>query len=106
LRLSERDSGALLARVLPVEVAHWGTRIPLVRERTNTRGLAIDGGAALRLTKVETVSYSGYVYNMHVEEDESYVVGGLAVHNCWMAREAARQVKPKAQTGRLDFLSR
>lgn len=28
-------------------------------------------------------SYTGPVYNLEVEEDHSYVVEGIAVHNCW-----------------------
>jgi hypothetical protein len=36
------------------------------------------------------VSYDGFVYNLHVEHDESFVVGGIAVHNSWFAREASR----------------
>jgi hypothetical protein len=27
--------------------------------------------------------YSGLVYNLEVEDDHSYVVEGVAVHNCW-----------------------
>lgn len=30
-----------------------------------------------------TREYSGTVYNLEVEEDHSYVVEGVAVHNCW-----------------------
>jgi len=46
-----------------------------------------------RVAANETRAYDGRVYNLHVEEDESYVVEGVAVHNCmawWIATEAAR----------------
>jgi hypothetical protein len=32
--------------------------------------------------KTEAESYSGWVYNLEVEDDHSYVAEGLAVHNC------------------------
>jgi hypothetical protein len=34
------------------------------------------------VTSVEASSYEGWVYDMEVEEDHSYVVEGVAVHNC------------------------
>ena len=33
---------------------------------------------------VKTGHYSGVVYNLQVEQDESYIAGGLVVHNCAM----------------------
>ena len=32
--------------------------------------------------KIETFDYDGYVYNLKVEEDESYIAEDIAVHNC------------------------
>ncbi len=34
------------------------------------------------IVSVERIPYAGLVYNLEVEEDESYVVNGIAVHNC------------------------
>lgn len=34
------------------------------------------------MVRVVTREYDGPVYNMQVEEDESYTVGGAVVHNC------------------------
>jgi len=34
------------------------------------------------ITSIETQGYEGWVYDMEVEEDHSYVVEGVAVHNC------------------------
>ena len=39
-------------------------------------------GIAAYVTKVEEVSYTGLVYNISVQHDESYIVDGRAVHNC------------------------
>lgn len=39
-------------------------------------------GIASRVTEVGNVSYKGKVYNLSVKQDESYVAGGIAVHNC------------------------
>lgn len=34
------------------------------------------------ISKIEKQEYNGKVYNLEVEEDESYCVEGIAVHNC------------------------
>jgi hypothetical protein len=35
-----------------------------------------------RISSIEEVHYSGKVYNVAVEDDNSYIVNGVAVHNC------------------------
>jgi intein/homing endonuclease len=35
-----------------------------------------------RINNIEVKSFTGKVYNFEVEEDHSYVAGGLVVHNC------------------------
>lgn len=88
LRLSETDSSLVLERQHPIEVARWGRMLPR-RVRTNSGALSLPEGAAYRLAQAEEiVQFSGMVYNLHVEEDESFVAEGLAVHNCWFFREA------------------
>lgn len=39
-------------------------------------------GVAAYITKIEELSYTGLVYNISVQHDESYIVDGRAVHNC------------------------
>jgi len=53
--------------------------------------LRIEGGAAIRFASTERFHYRGPVHNLHVEEDESYVAEGIAVHNSWFSREQARE---------------
>lgn len=38
-----------------------------------------------RCSKHEVYNYDGYVYNLQVEEDESFVADGIVVHNCVIA---------------------
>lgn len=38
----------------------------------------------LPIREIVEREYDSYVYNLEVEEDNSYVVEGVAVHNCWM----------------------
>jgi hypothetical protein len=40
------------------------------------------GHEPARVSYIETEPYTGWVYDMEVEEDHSYVVEGVAVHNC------------------------
>lgn len=35
--------------------------------------------------KIEKESFSGFVYNLQVDEDESFIANGIVVHNCVMA---------------------
>lgn len=105
LQLSWADTARLLGARLPVEQAHWAD-LPMPRERTNSRAVPVDGGMAVRLASVEREPYHGPVFNLHVEEDESFVAGGIAVHNCWFSREAARQGNIRAEVGYMPTLRR
>jgi hypothetical protein len=40
-------------------------------------------GLWMRVKEVKEVDYDGYVYNLEVEGDHSYAVGGIIVHNCF-----------------------
>jgi hypothetical protein len=42
----------------------------------------LDGAAFSIIHQMERVPYSGLVYNLEVEGSHSYVVNGIAVHNC------------------------
>lgn len=42
-------------------------------------------GAACYLRSCDVIKYQGNVYNLQVETDESYVVEGVTVHNCYIA---------------------
>lgn len=102
MALPSSDTARLLREILPEEELRWGVaRNWVERDRTNAGATVCRDGVASKLASVERRSYSGVVYNLHVEEDESFVVGGIAVHNCWFAREGARQVRPKLQQGRI-----
>lgn len=51
-----------------------------VLDRTGTR--VLDDYVIFPITDIETSHYEGSVHNMEVEEDHTYVVEGVAVHNC------------------------
>ena len=36
----------------------------------------------MKIKSIRKVPYSGIVYNLGVDEDESYVANGIVVHNC------------------------
>lgn len=93
LFLSSSDSAKLLRDPSPVEIQRWQGRNWMPRERTNSASVALREGAAVELASIKRVPYSGTIYNLHVEEDESFVVEGIAVHNSWFAREGARSLE-------------
>lgn len=53
-------------------------------ELNNSRetSFAIDNISVLPIKMIESFRYTGDVYNLEVEEDNSYVTTGFAVHNC------------------------
>lgn len=46
-----------------------------------------------RILRVERLAYTGKVHNIAVDEDESYVAGGVVVHNC---RSGIRSISQRA----------
>lgn len=52
----------------------------------------LDDFMALRLRSVEVIpDFEGWVYNLEVEEDHSYLVYGVSVHNCYRSLKKARE---------------
>lgn len=48
----------------------------------------------LQYSKIRSMyeaNYDGFVYNLEVEEDNSYLVEDTVVHNCWFSREGMRK---------------
>lgn len=86
------------------DVVKWEIT-PLQRKKISTKGRYRYVASTLsRVEGVEEVPYSGTVYNLSVEEDESYVVNRVAVHNCTIVasvdvEQPYREVNRK--TGRL-----
>src|SRR5205823_10975601 len=65
---------------------------------------AADGGyRKRRLQDTRVTQYTGPVYNIEVEEDETYLVQGAAVHNCqnWLTSQALRDPKAVAPPERI-----
>jgi hypothetical protein len=57
-------------------------KMPELSRDTNP-GAKLEGGLVFsKLREISTEFFQGTVFNFEVEEDESYVVEGLAVHNC------------------------
>lgn len=92
LALSTSDSARLLALPLAVEAERWvGARWRTPRDVSNTGTSTCSAGALVRAAVSTCVPYAGPIHNLHVEEDESFVAEGIAVHNSWFFREACRK---------------
>lgn len=83
IEINGDDSDRLLAMArTDVEVAHWSRHgTPLNHQREAGSGIVHDDGAWTLARKVTTQPFVGQVFNLEVEEDESYVVEDVAVHN-------------------------
>lgn len=55
----------------------------------NRTCLNVNAGTLKRIQRIDTKHYSGDVYNLEVENNQSYVANGIAVHNCITAMEYA-----------------
>ncbi|MFH1439059.1 MAG: hypothetical protein ABIG89_00715 [Candidatus Woesearchaeota archaeon] len=54
-----------------------------VNKRNYKHGWVDEDHLYLPIRKIEIKNYEGYVYNLEVEKDNSYVAEYAAVHNCW-----------------------
>jgi hypothetical protein len=107
LKLTVTDTHRLLSRMTCIERERWGCVPSTTREVTNGPHTFVEAGVATRLGSVTFEHYTGPVYNFHVEEDESYTVGGIAVHNCWLARQGIEMAEANAvRSLNLDVLRR
>ena len=52
-------------------------------EKNQKYSTFLDNGVVRKIQSVSTESYNGWVFNLEVEEDHSYVAEGVAVHNCY-----------------------
>lgn len=77
LYFSPRDSGDL------VEECGFYKGYPVKREETRK----LDGYLLHKVTSTEEIDYEGLVYNLSVSGENSYIVDGLATHNCGRSEE-------------------
>ena len=88
----EASTGARVLTTVSVDLAY---AVRMLAERLGMNGAMTKSGHVFKMrittpekqwktvSRVEPSFYEGPVYNLEVEEDESYVVEGVAVHNCW-----------------------
>ena len=77
LIVSGEDAKKLLSKIEP-QITYKTTQ----DKKQGGIGWIEDGFAWFPVRNAEKVPYKGKVYNLSVEEDESYTVSGFTVHNC------------------------
>ena len=82
-----RIGGVFLAPLRELSVRASRPSLP---DRTRNCVLLAGGYAYLRIKETSGFEGSGEVFNFSVEEDESYVAGGVVVHNCMICGHKAR----------------
>jgi hypothetical protein len=74
-QISGLKATSVVAEMLDREIAHNG--VEWKREKK------IKGVTLMPIVSIKKLSYQGYVYNLEVEEDHSYLISnGLSAHNC------------------------
>lgn len=67
-------------------------RLHFVNSKSPTTGPVKHGESFKIVPKITTEQYTGDVYNISVEEDESYVVNNVVVHNCFVSPRAKHDI--------------
>lgn len=57
-------------------------KLTFITDRKNTNYIKNELGYGIPINKLENYLFDGYVYNLEVEDDHSFVANGIVVHNC------------------------
>lgn len=68
------------------KISFWGDVKPITKK--SERYIETDDGFFIPVKEVTTLQYSGKVYNLDVDQDQSYLLSAGIVHNCIPALEA------------------
>lgn len=68
----------------------------------NQRKFILNNYLMTPIIGIEVLPYNNYVYNLEVENNNSYIAGGIAVHNC-QASESECSICHKIMTSSDDF---
>lgn len=83
------SDGKLASFTLPISghfAQHLSQSSSKVGPNTRKQNLRVlDDYTVFPITSIRSVGYEGPVYDLEVEEDHSYLVEGVAVHNCTVA---------------------
>jgi len=66
-------------------------------KRPNTRFIKSKYGFLTPIYDIEKFYYEGPVYNFSVEDDESYIANGIAVHNCECLKKYKGKIHPNGK---------
>lgn len=87
-----------LLSLSPEQIVGHESGNPFVEQVANPLQAQLDYNT---VTSADAHHYKGLVYNMSVEEDESYVVGDIVVHNCMCHTRPVLVDSPSTVTNRL-----
>ncbi len=74
-KINVSDKSDFLKRIFDKDVKD--ERVHVVYKRND------EDGTWYQFRMPRKLDYNGQVYNLEVEEDNSYIANGIAVHNCW-----------------------
>jgi hypothetical protein len=90
VRADEIKAGDTAIEVLPTisSASVSGTQLLLLKNKTNEN--------FLQVTSIEEIDFSGYVYNLEVEDDHTYTVNDIAVSNCNVPTVIGRKFRTRS----------
>lgn len=71
-----------LGETFAKQLAGYTSRAPATSTIEKRKFRVLDDMVMFPITSIEDEEYDGWVYDLEVEDDHSYVVEGVAVHNC------------------------
>jgi ribonucleoside-diphosphate reductase alpha chain len=77
----------ILANIKELPIPKGGNKTPYLlnyKVSHNSQHIKLDDYVLFRVNDISTDIISDYVYNLEVEEDNTYVANGIVVHNCFI----------------------
>lgn len=97
IKIKNNNDVLLITRNHPIYVSKNGRDFDFVESgRLNESYYLYNNNE--KINKIQNIHYSGKVYNLEVEDDNSYIANGIAVHNC----EHLKTRKGKKFSGVID----
>jgi len=110
IRIAKKESVIKLLNLINSNHTFTDFKLPnnAILEK-NKKSLYTTDYMLFQIKKINTEYYSGKVYNISVDDDESYCLQNFVVHNCRPLLEFSMTGKPiiaSAWSGHMDFLDR
>jgi hypothetical protein len=72
----------IIGKIQAIALADFSAKVSSSNVHHNSSLRAFEDKILYKIDNIQEHSYEGWVYDLEVEDDHSYIVNGVAVHNC------------------------